>query len=133
MTPALHEGELLTAVRFPLWRKGHGHAFIEFSRRHGDFAIVSAAVLLEEDGVGKITRASLTLGGIAPAPVRAGEAETMLVGSRASAELFRDVGETCRRLEVMEDVHVTAAYRRQLAAVLSRRTLEKAHERVARD
>jgi CO/xanthine dehydrogenase FAD-binding subunit len=32
----------------------------------------------------------------------------------------------------MEDVHVTAAYRRQLAAVLSRRALEKAHERVAR-
>ncbi|MFN2645790.1 MAG: xanthine dehydrogenase family protein subunit M, partial [Burkholderiales bacterium] len=71
MTPALREGELLTAVRFPLWRKGHGHAFIEFSRRHGDFAIVSAAALLEEDASGRITRAALTLGGIAPAPVRA--------------------------------------------------------------
>jgi CO/xanthine dehydrogenase FAD-binding subunit len=33
----------------------------------------------------------------------------------------------------MEDVHVTAAYRRQLAAVLARRALEKAHERVARN
>ena len=133
MTPALREGELLTGVRFPLWRKGHGHAFIEFSRRHGDFAIVSAAALLEEEASGKITRASLTLGGIAPAPVRARDVEKMLIGSRASAELLRDAGEACRRLEVMEDVHVTAAYRRQLAAVLSRRALEKAHERVARD
>ena len=133
MTPALREGELLTAVRFPLWRQGHGHAFVEFSRRHGDFAIVSAAVLLEEDGSGGITRASLALGGIAPAPVRAGDVEKMLVGSRASAELFRDAGEACRRLEVMEDVHVSAAYRRQLAAVLSRRALEKAHERVTRN
>src|SRR5438105_4691500 len=53
MTPALREGELLTAVRFPLWRQGHGHAFVEFSRRHGDFAIVSAAVLLEEDASGR--------------------------------------------------------------------------------
>src|SRR5205823_6275326 len=100
MTSALRDGELVTSVRFPLWRKGHGLAFIEFSRRHGDFAIVSAAALLEEDGGGKITRASLTLGGIAPAPVRAREAEKMLVGSRASAELFRDAGEGCRRLDV---------------------------------
>jgi carbon-monoxide dehydrogenase medium subunit len=133
MTPALREGELLTVVRVPLWRKGHGAAFVEFSRRHGDFAIVSAAVLLEEDANGTITRTSLTLGGIAPAPVRAREAEKMLTGARASAELFRAAGEACRRLEVMEDVHVPAAYRRQLAAVLSRRALEKAHERVARN
>jgi carbon-monoxide dehydrogenase medium subunit len=132
MTPALRDGELLTSVRFPLWRKGHGFAFVEFSRRHGDFAIVSAAALLEEDGAGKITRASLTLGGIAPAPVRARDVEKMLTGAPASAELFREAGEACRKLEVMEDVHVTAAYRRQLAAVLSRRALEKAHERVAR-
>lgn len=130
MTPALREGELLTSARFPLWRKGHGFAFVEFSRRRGDFAIVSAAALLEEAG-GKITRASLTLGGIAPAPVRACEVEKLLTGAPATAALFREAGEACRKLEVMEDVHVTAAYRRQLATVLSRRALEKAHERVA--
>jgi len=130
MTPALKDGELLTSVRFPLWRKGHGYAFIEFARRHGDFAIVSAAALLQEDG-GKIRRASLTLGGIAPAPVRVTAAEKALTGAAASAALFRDVGEICRKLDVMEDVHVSAAYRRQLAAVLARRALEKAHERVA--
>jgi len=131
MTPTLRPGELVTAVRFPLWRKGHGHAFVEFSRRHGDFAIVSAAALLEEAG-GKITRASLTLGGIAPAPVRMDDVERMLTGAVPSMPLFREAGEACRRREAMEDPHVTAAYRRQLAAVLSRRALEKAHERVAR-
>lgn len=132
MTPALRPGELLTAVRFPLWREGHGHAFVEFARRHGDFAIVSSAALLEEDEKGKITRASLTLGGIAPAPVHARDVEKMLVGASAGSKLFAEAGEACRKLEVMEDVHVTAAYRRQLAAVLARRALEKAHERVAR-
>jgi len=130
MTPALREGELVTGVRFPLWRKGHGHAFVEFSRRHGDFAIVSAAVLLEEAG-GKITRASLAIGGIAPSPIRVSAVERMLTGATPSANLFKEAGETCRKLEAMADVHVTAAYRRQLAAVLSRRALEKAHERSA--
>ena len=64
MTPAIELNELVTAVRFPPGRSGHGYGFVEFSRRHGDFAIVSAAALLTEDGAGKITRASVTLGGI---------------------------------------------------------------------
>jgi carbon-monoxide dehydrogenase medium subunit len=128
MTPALREAELLTGVRFPLWRQGHGYAFVEFARRHGDFAIVSAAALLEEDGRGRITRASLTLGGIAPAPVRMREVEKALVGSAASPNLFTEVSEACRKLDVIEDVHAPAAYRRQLAVVLSRRALQKAHE-----
>jgi carbon-monoxide dehydrogenase medium subunit len=128
MTPALREGELVTSVRFPLWREGHGHAFVEFARRHGDFAIVSAAALLEEDGRGKITRASLTLGGVAPAPVRMHDVEKALIGSTASSKLFGEVTQTCRNLEAIEDVHVPAAYRKRLAAVLSRRALQKAHE-----
>src|SRR5262245_31984384 len=71
MTPALEPGEMVTGARFPRWAAGHGYAFVEFARRHGDFAIVSAAALLEADGGGKITRASVTIGGIGPAPVRA--------------------------------------------------------------
>jgi carbon-monoxide dehydrogenase medium subunit len=128
MTSALREGELLTSVRFPLWRQGHGHAFVEFARRHGDFAIVSAAALLEEDGRGRITRASLTLGGVAPAPVRMHEVEKALIGNTASEKFFSEISEVCRKLDVIEDLHAPAAYRRQLAAVLSRRALQKAHE-----
>src|SRR5437899_6470348 len=74
MTPAIGPDELLTRVRFPLWPTPHGWAFVEFARRHGDFAVVSAAALLEEDR-GKIKRASVTLGGVAAAPVRMKEVE----------------------------------------------------------
>ena len=49
MTPAIELNELVTAVRFPLWPDDHGYGFVEFARRHGDFAIVSAAALLTED------------------------------------------------------------------------------------
>src|SRR5579871_4710065 len=80
MTSAVEPTELLTSVRFPFWPEPHGYAFIEFARRHGDFDIVSVAALLTEDAAGKITRASVTLGGIAVAPVRATELEQMLIG-----------------------------------------------------
>ena len=128
MTPAIGPDELLTRVRFPLWPRPHGWAFVEFARRHGDFAVVSAVALLEEDR-GKIKRASVTLGGVAAAPVRMKEVEKALVGQTASDALFRDACEACRKIEAMQDVHAPASYRQHLAAVLSRRALERAHAR----
>lgn len=131
MTPALAPDELLTDVRFPLWAKGHGYAFVEFSRRHGDFAVVSAAALLEADRSGRITRASVVVGGAGPVPHRAREVERALVGSRASEEHFRDACESLRAIDALEDVHAPAAYRQQLAVVLARRALKSAHTRIS--
>jgi carbon-monoxide dehydrogenase medium subunit len=131
MTPALEPDELLTGVSFPCWRPGHGFAFVEFSRRHGDFAIVSAAALIEEDPDGNLTRASLTLGGMGPAPVRAHRVERALIGDKPEEKRLREICESLRALEAVDDIHAPASYRRELATVLSRRALLKAHERVA--
>jgi carbon-monoxide dehydrogenase medium subunit len=130
MTPALDLDELLTGVTFPCWPAGHGHAFVEFSRRHGDFAIVSAAVLIEEDNNGKITRASVTLGGMGPAPVRASEAERALIGETINDKRLREICEPLRKLDAVDDIHAPASYRQQPATVLPRRALLKAHERI---
>jgi carbon-monoxide dehydrogenase medium subunit len=125
MTTAVEPTEILTAVRFKPWPTGHGYAFVEFSRRHGDFAIVSAAALLQIEG-GKIKRASVTLGGVAVAPVRAAEVEQAITGQAPSSELFAKVCESCRSIEALADIHASSDYRQHLAAVLSRRALEKA-------
>jgi aerobic carbon-monoxide dehydrogenase medium subunit len=130
MTPAIEANEIVTMVRFPLWPQPHGHGFVEFARRHGDFAIVSAAALLIEDGAGKITRASVTLGGMGAAPIRASAVEQALVGNRPDDKLLRDICETCRKFEAVDDVHAPAAYRQQLATVMSRRALERARSRL---
>ncbi len=130
MSPAIDADELVVGVRFPAWPKGHGYGFVEFARRHGDFAIASAAALLEEDANGKIKRASLTLGGVATAPVRMRNVEKVLVGQTASEDVFKDACEECRKIEAIADVHAPAAYRQHLAAVLSRRALVAAHGRV---
>jgi len=130
MTPALEPDELLTGATFPCWSGRHGHAFVEFSRRHGDFAIVSAAALLEEDAAGKVTRAAVTLGGMGPAPVRAANLERALVGETIDEKRLREICEPLRRLDAVDEIHAPASYRRQLAVVLSRRALLKAHERV---
>ena len=130
MTPAIEPNEILTAIRFTPWPSGHGFAFVEFARRHGDFAITSAAVLLAADKGGKIARASVTIGGAAVTPVRAAEVEQALIGQVPSPELLRDACESCRAIEAIEDIHAPASYRQHLAAVLSRRALEKAVTRI---
>ncbi len=125
MTPAIEPNEIVIAMRVPLWPAGHKSAFVEFARRHGDFAIVSAAALLQiKDG--KIGRAALAIGGIAVAPVRAGEVEHAIVGQAPSSELFHKACESCRGIEALSDIHASADYRQHLAAVLSRRALERA-------
>jgi carbon-monoxide dehydrogenase medium subunit len=130
MTPAIEPNELVVGVRFPLWPNNRGYAFIEFSRRHGDFAITSAAALIEADAAGKLSRVSVTIGGMGTAPVRARELEQALLGQAPNKELFGDACESCRKLEAIDDVHAPASYRQHLAAVLSRRALEKAHARL---
>jgi aerobic carbon-monoxide dehydrogenase medium subunit len=130
MTPAIEPNELLTAVRFPVWPKGHGYAFIEFARRHGDFAIVSAGALLVEDGAGKIQRAAAVIGGMGVVPIRAVELEQALVGQVPDDKLLREACESCRKLEAIDDVHAPASYRQHLASVLSRRALELARARL---
>jgi aerobic carbon-monoxide dehydrogenase medium subunit len=131
MTPAIEPDELLTGASFPCWPQQHGYAFVEFARRHGDFAIVSAAVLIEEDENGKVTRASVTLGGMGPAPVRAREVERALVGETIEEQRLREICESLRKLDAIEDIHAPSSYRQQLATVLPRRALLKAHERIA--
>jgi carbon-monoxide dehydrogenase medium subunit len=134
LTPAIELTEVLTAIRFPAWPAGHGWAFEEFARRHGDFAIVSAAVLLQADGAGRITRAAVTLGGMGVVPVRAGEIEAALIGQTLTdrapdAEFLRKTCEICRSFEALDDIHAPASYRQHLATVMSRRALEKAYAR----
>jgi carbon-monoxide dehydrogenase medium subunit len=130
MTPAIELNELVTSVNFPAWPEGHAYGFVEFSRRHGDFAIVSAAALLTEDASGKITRASVILGGIAVAPVRASELEKALIGQSPDDKSLREACETCRTYEAIEDIHAPASYRQHLATVMSRRALEQALKRL---
>ena len=130
MTPAIEPNELLTAVRFPIWPKGHGWAFIEFARRHGDFAIVSAGALLVEDAAGRIQRAAVVIGGMGMVPIRAVELEQALIGQIPDDKLLREACESCRKLDAIEDVHAPASYRQHLASVLSRRALEQARARL---
>ena len=132
MTPSIGFDEVVTAVHVPLWRPGHGSAFVEFARRHGDFAIVSAAVLIEEDQSGCVERVSLTLGGVGPIPLRMRALEQRLIGHSLSPALFAEVRAACHEIEAMDDAQVPGSYRRKVAGTLMERALKLAHDRIGK-
>jgi carbon-monoxide dehydrogenase medium subunit len=132
MSPAIDFTELVSRVTIPVWPREAGHAFVEFSRRHGDFAIVSAAAMLLLDGAGRVSRAVLALGGVGAVPLRMRDVEAALIGQTPTADLIRRVSETCRTVEAVGDVYVPASYRQHLACVMSRRALETALSRADR-
>jgi carbon-monoxide dehydrogenase medium subunit len=118
--------EILAEVRFPAAGPGTGVAFLEVARRHGDFAIVGLAVSLTlADGV--ISDARLAFAGVSDVPVRAAEAEDLLVGERPSAELFAEAARVATAdLDPPADLNGSPEYRKQVAATLVRRGLQAA-------
>jgi len=114
MSTARRDDELIEAVHFPRRRPGHGYAFAEFARRHGDFAIVACAAIAGRDGI------RLAVGGIADRPaVR----EFAALEGGALDDALDEFG---RDLEARSDLHATADYRRALVRGLGRATITEA-------
>jgi aerobic carbon-monoxide dehydrogenase medium subunit len=133
MTNALAPGELLTAIELRAWPAGHGSAFEEFARRHGDFAIVAVGCLVTLAAGGTIARAAVCVSGLAAAPSRLAAAEQLLAGQVPSPDLFRAAAAQAEALETADDAFVSAAYRQRLARVLTLRALERAVARAGGD
>jgi CO/xanthine dehydrogenase FAD-binding subunit len=131
LTTALEPTDLLTEIRIPSLPAGTGSRVYEVSRRHGDFALVGAVTLLEPGTDGAIGKARIALFGVNPTPVRASEAEQILAGQAPSEALFREAGEIASRdLDPDGDIHASAEYRKEVAAVVVRRALVSAAERM---
>jgi carbon-monoxide dehydrogenase medium subunit len=126
LTTSRQPDEILVEVRFPVAERGTGVAFQEVARRHGDFAIVGlAASLTLTDGT--ITDARLAFSGVADVPVRAAEAESLLIGQQPSAELFAEAARgSAAVLDPPGDLHGSSDYRKKVAATLVRRGLQAA-------
>lgn len=131
MLPSLAPEEVLASIAFPYWQGAHGYAFTEFSRRHGDFAIVAVGCLLAvEDG--KIARAAIAVGGARETAYRLTPCEDALVGQPATRETFRAAAEIARQQDAMSDAYISAAYRQRLAGVLTERALATAAARASK-
>lgn len=126
MSTVVAADEIVTAVELPLWPRGHGWAFQEIARRHGDFAIAGAAVLLEVGPDRRVKRSALTLCGVDTAPLRLDAAEAALAGQPLDRAGVKRAVTACDAIEPIGDIHATPGYRRHVAGVLLARALRDA-------
>ena len=126
LTTSLAPDEILTEVRLPVQPPGSGWRFEEFSRRHGDFAIVGIAALVVAEG-GRCKKARLATAGAGPIPIRLRAAEEILERDGLDEQTFQAAGARAAELVNPDgDIHASADYRRHLTKVLTVRALRKA-------
>lgn len=110
------DDELIEAIAYPTRAAGTGYAFAEVGRRHGDFAIVACAAVVDA------RRMRLAVGGVADRPTA--RDFPLLDGSALDDALNAFAWE----LGAGEDLHATARYRRDLVRQLGRRVLDQARQ-----
>jgi carbon-monoxide dehydrogenase medium subunit len=128
-TTACSADELLTEVHLPLWPSGTGHAFLEFQRKHGSYALMGTAVLVHLDG-DNVDRVAISLCGVDETPVRASRAEDIVAGNAPTNEVFEEAAAAAvPELNPLPDPKGSPEYRRKLAKVFIRRALDLAVRR----
>jgi carbon-monoxide dehydrogenase medium subunit len=123
---ALGEQELLRAVRVPALPAGARVAYTKFlPRTEDDYATVSVAALLALDEDRRVREVRIGLGALGTTPLRARAVEGALRGQKITPELIRDAADLVRdEVDPLDDVRGSAAYKREMAVVWTRRTLE---------
>jgi len=128
---SLAPGELITAVRVPRETAPRsGSAWVEVSRRHGDLPVCGAGAVVTLDEGGAIASARVALCGVGATPVRASAVEAALAGAEPTDEaIARAADRAARDLDPPSDPHGSADFRRHLAVVMTRRSVQRAAER----
>jgi CO/xanthine dehydrogenase FAD-binding subunit len=127
MVTSLPDGACLTAIRFPAWTGTTGVGFHEVNARRSDFAFASAAAQVEFDGNGRAKRIAIGVGAASDIPVRLNVAEQQLSGTALEPAKVTDaIRAALADIEMLDDLHASADYRRRAAALLAARAIADA-------
>lgn len=127
----LKRGEVLTEIHALAPPARTGSVYLKHGiRGASDLAIVGvAASITLEPGDGVCRHATIALGAVAPTPVRASQAESVLVGKRIDEDVIEEAVRAavacCRPIS---DVRASDWYRRDMVEVFTRRALRQALE-----
>ena len=123
--PNLAANEILTAVEVPTFAANQRAEYAKVAHPASGYAVVCGAVVVTVDG-DRCTSASIAVGGLVPAPVKAASVERALTGQTlnvenimaASIQVASDLGG-----DLIGDFYASAEYRKAMAAVEIRHAL----------
>ena len=118
--------EILTEIVMEQPPPHSGVSYVKLGRRKTlVISVVNVAAFLSLDGSdGAIQAARVVLGAVAPVPMRSKSSEKVLLGEKPSETLFARAAEAAAGdSEPIDDFRGSAAYRRAMVEVLTRRAL----------
>jgi len=121
----LTHGDIVLGFLLPQPESGTRSAFVRHARvRSVDIATVNAAMALRLEA-GVCSRARVAFGAVAPRPLRLSEAEKALEGWAPGTETSRVEEAVAASIAPIDDVRAGAAYRLEVARVLTRRLIRQ--------
>ncbi len=124
----LEENELLTEIKVPIPPAETVSSFLKVGRTVIDIAIVNMSARMTMDAKGALSDVRIAFGAVAPTPLRIKAAEEMLLGAHISGiedSLVDEVSDkVADEVKPITDVRGTAAYRREISKVLTKRALK---------
>jgi xanthine dehydrogenase YagS FAD-binding subunit len=120
----LKNDEIITQIQVPASPLAARSTYLKFKERESmDFALASVAAAVQLQPNKSIAQARVVLGGVAPIPWRAPQAEQFLVGKTANPEVFAEAAKLS--LQGAQPLEKNA-YKIPLTQTLVRRALAKA-------
>jgi len=103
---------------------------MKLSKGHNDFAIVAVGSLLTFASDNVCRAASVVLGGVAPTPIHAKNAENVLIGRKLEDKVIEEASQKASDdLSPPSDLRASAEYRLEMAKVLTERAVRNSASR----
>lgn len=132
----IEANEILCGIEIPKLDQQASAVYLKHAISAEDLAIASVAVVLIPDGIQRNTmrEVRIGLGGVAPVPFRAAQAERRLKGVALDDASIREAAETAAtQADPISDPHGSAEYRRKMVKVLVRRAISAAMQSAERN
>tara|TARA_B100000131_G_scaffold302063_1_gene324860 strand:- start:1047 stop:1922 length:876 start_codon:yes stop_codon:yes gene_type:complete len=126
---ALEENEILTEIKIPMPKQQSGGCYIKLERKVGDYAIAASAVTLDFEN-GKCSSSGIALTNVGPTPVRAKDAQDVLIGTDVSNEVIEQASNLAAEAsQPVGDHRGSEEYKRGVVKTLTGRAILKAKNR----
>ena len=133
-TTSLEPAELLVEIRLPSASGAYGSAYRRLAQPASGFAIAGVAAVVGRTGAaadGSFDDVRVAVTGVGERPYRATAVEAALVGTACDPEaVAAAVAHATDGIDVAGDIHADHEYRAAMAAVMARRAIEAARERL---
>ena len=122
----LKKGELIKEIIFSKPNSNTRMGYLKLGLRNAmAISVVSLAILMEMEK-GKCKEARVSLGAVAPTPIRAYGTEEMLEGKEITQERVEICSkEVSKEVSPISDIRASAEYRREMTSVLLRRLIQQ--------